>query len=246
MELRYCPVNDCSEGTPIAYRTSVLINSVVLGELRPANYMPHLESDPRGIDFAKWSIEQGMQAINQFVAAMRHIQWLSVKIPTALVLEVDLHRYISQMIEQSNFAYPDKLCLEFSPELLRIDPAKARIAVLDMKLLGVKTMLSDCGAYDFPLTSLINVPVDMVMLSANMTSLANDRDKPSVLNQFLGFIHSLRIDSVCEGVLNDTDLTTLGRADCIGWIPSSEYVGKFSGETDLDFRAALAQKEAQD
>ena len=113
-----------------------------------------------------------------------------------------------------------------------------------MKLLGVKTMMSGCGEKDCPITGLIDIPVDFVLVAPWLTIRTDDRDMTNVMNSFLTFLRNIPVDVIGEGVRSDTQIAALSRADCWGYIPSSAYEGSVThGRLRMTLEEAISQNE---
>lgn len=245
LALRYCAVRDCSAKAPFAYRTSTAVNSILLGRLTPNEYTFVTDRSETGIRLAEWNIREAIREIRRFEAAGRHISFLSVRCSALLAAKEDLYERVGKILSEESCTDPAKVCLEFPQSLLFSDKPEIRKSVLDMKLLGVKTMMSGCAAKDCPTAKLTEVPVDMVLLDPGMTALTNDRDKPLVLPSLVQYLRSMRLDVIAEGVTDDEQIRSLSRLDCIGYIPSRGYEGTVEYSSPvMPIEEALLQKEA--
>ena len=247
LTLKYRQVNEFSSGAPMAYRTSTYINSVVMGRLAPYEYRLATDTGETGIRRAEWSVTEAMRHITEMVKAGRKISWISVQCPARLAASVDMYRWMKRLIAQNKFEHPEMLCLEFSEDVLRTrQVAKVRLSILDMKLLGVKTMLTGGGNANCPLSRLATFPFDFVMLSPEMVRFAGSRNKPQMIPTLVAYISSMRAEVYADGISNDTERTALSRAECVGYTAARDYQGSAEIETRLlTFRAALAQKDEE-
>lgn len=247
IEIRYSQINSCYRKLPVAYRSFTYINSVVEGIISPEKYAYAADETETGVRLAKYNIKAAMKAIEKFIIAGRKIEFISVRVPAKLVLETDFYGAIKSIIDEYGFQFPDKLCLEFPRTLLFEDEEKARMAILSMKLLKVKTMMTGCGAKDSPVTPLINLPVDYLLLSDFITTLAGNRDKGTTVAAFIAFLRGLPCNIIGDGVYNDEQITALSRADCFGYIPSSGYEGSVEhGRLRMPLDEAIAQREEEE
>ncbi len=246
--LRYKQVNACDTSLPIAYRTETYIRSNALGVLRPCEYKDSCDGTMSGVRIAEWSVIEAMSHINSFVKSGRNLEWISVECPSDLALRVDVYSWLKELIRKYDFKYPEKLCLEFPVTLLSERTDITRTAVLDTKLLGVKTMLRDCGGDACPTSRLVQIPVDMVLLTHEMTELTGNRNKPDVVPTFVSYLRSMRVEVYADGVVNDEQISTLNRYDCVGYTIGKNYCGKkaLPFGRNIRFETALAQKDTED
>lgn len=226
LHLKYVQINSCDTNNPIAYRSFAIVNSVVLGHLAPKQYVSAMERTDMGIRLAEWSVEEAFGHINKLIESGKKFKWLSVRCPVRLAMEVDVYAWIKRLMDKHDFKHPEKLCLEFSSDLLRADGRLARRAVLDMKLLGVKTLVSNCGRQSCPTSQFLKVPADMALLAPEITAWTGSRNKPQFINTLIPYINSMRVQVYAAGVENDEQIRLLNRVDCVGYTVANDYKGK--------------------
>ena len=244
LEMRFSQINNCYRKLPIAYRSFTYMNSVIEGVVPPEKYSYAADGTDRGVRLSIWNIEEAMRSIEAFILAGRHIEYVTARVSPKLVLEEDFYAFIQKIIEKNGFQFPDLLCLEFPRTVLFEDEEKVRMALLSMKLLKVKTMLAGCGEKDSPITQLVSLPFDYVVLAPWLTKLTDDRSKSQVVASLSGFLRELPAMVVADGVLHDEQISLLSRADCAGYIPSPAFVGQTEhGRLRMPLEEAVAQKE---
>ena len=245
LELRYQAISDCYSKLPVAYRTETVANSVYLGTLFQADYTYATDkSSDVGVRLAKWNIITAINDINKLLALGRKPMFVTVRCPAALADEKDLYGQIKTIIERCNLSDPSKLCLEFTQSLLYLTGEQASKNIVDMKLLGVQTMVSGVGAYDCPASKLLDIPVDWCMLDKNTVALATDRNKPKVLPTFAQYLKSMNVKLMADGVTDDEQVNTLLRLDFAGVTTDKAYSGtiKYPG-SGLSFEEISLQSE---
>lgn len=244
--LRYDQVNACDTRLPIAYRTKTLIRSTALGYLTPDEYMASCADTEVGFRLAEWNVTEAMKHITRFVEEGRGLQWVSVRCPAEMAEKVDLYKWMKRLIKKNQFRYPDKLCLEFDVSLLKKKTDTTRIAILDMKLLGVKTLLVGCGGADCPTSRIVQIPVDMVMLDPSVTRWTGSRNKPQLVTSMIPYLKSMRTEVYAEGVQTDEQILQLSRCECAGYSVDPSYSGNSRTEFGMGIRRALKQKDTED
>ena len=244
--LRYDQINSCDTRLPVAYRTQTLVRSTELGYLTPDEYKNACDSSEVGFRLTEWSVVKAMKHITRFVESGRAIEWISVRCPSAMVERVDFYKWMKRLIKENKFRYPTKLCLEFDTSLLNKNTEKARLAVLDMKLLGVKTLLSGCGGADCHTSRIVEIPVDLVMLDKSVTKWTGSRNKPTLVTSIIPYLRSMRTEVYADGVLNDEQILLLNRNECVGYSTDSSYNGKSPTSRNMGVRTAFEQKDTED
>ncbi len=247
LELRFSQINSCRKKSPIAYRTFTNINSVIEGVIPPEKYAYAADETDRGVRLTKWNISAAANALKSFAEAGRHVEFLSVRVSPQIVREVDVYSYLKNLLSECGIEDPEKLCLEFPRTVFYEETEKVRSALLAMKLLKVKSMLSGCGDHDCPFSPLFSLPFDYLLLSPAITQLTDDRNKHEGAEALLMFFKSLKCELIADGLQNDDQIIALDRADAYGYIPDADYVGRVEhGELRMPIEDALPQREEVD
>lgn len=247
LEMRFSQINSCYRKLPVAYRSHTYINSVTMGVISPERYSFATDGTDRGIRLAEWNIVKAMETVKKLTSLGRNIEFVTARCPAKLLSEKDMFEWMKKLMQDNDFHTPEKLCLEFPQSLLFEDEEKMRMSVLNLKLLKVKTMMSGCGANDSPITRLIAVPVDYVLLDPTMTALVDSRNNGNAILSLIGYLRSMHIDVIGEGAVNENQIQAMSRNDCFGYIPSPNFEGKIKhGSLVMTFEEAAAQKETED
>lgn len=246
LEMRFSQINGCYKKAPRAYRGATFINSVIEGVIPPERYSYAADETDRGVRMSKWNVGEAIKAVKKFDEAGRNVEFVTARVSPRLVHEVDLYGYVKALLDENEFVTPEKLCLEFPRSIFFEDAEKARMAVLSMKLLKVKTLVTGVGENDSPITPLFNLPFDFVMLAPWMAPLTIDRSKRNAMESFLAFLRGLGCEIIAEGVKSDEQIKSLSRADCYGYIPSVSYSGEVQhGRLRMPLDEALLQSEEE-
>jgi len=245
LELKYQVISDCYSKLPVAYRGETVANSVYMGRLTEKDYTYATDtSSDVGVRLAKWNIVKVISDINQLLLLGRKPLFVSVRCPAALADEEDLYTDIKTIIAKCGLKDASKLCLEFTQSLLYLTGERASKNIIDMKLLGVQTMVSGVGAYDCPASKLLDIPVDWCMLDKNTVALAADRNKPRVLPTFAQYLKSMNVKLMGDGVTDDEQINTLLRLDFAGVTTADKYEGTIKYPfKNLSFEEISIQQE---
>lgn len=247
IEMRFSQINSCYRKTPVAYRSYTYINSVIEGIIPPERYSYAADETERGVRLSKWTLGEAVEAINKLTEAGRHIDFVTARVSPKLVNEVDFYGYIKEILDGCGFTHADKLCLEFPRTVLYEDEEKVRMAVLSMKLLKVKTMLSGFGEKDCPMTPLFNIPFDYVLLAPWLLPFTVDRNKHVAVETLITFLREIGCGIIADGAKSDEQITVLSRTDCYGYIPSPAYLGEVEhGRLRMPLDEAILQQEEEE
>ncbi len=244
LSLRYCPIYHPYRKIPIAYNTSPVVNSIMMGTLDEEQYATTAAYSDAGIKLAEWSIRRAARDLHAFAAAGRNVEFISVPVPSVMVSRCDLAYYVGSVLDEERVRTPEKLCIRFPGTLLLENKKAARTALLDLKLLKVKTLMTDCAAENCPMARLYDIPVDMVTLGPQITAMIDDRDRPQTLPALLSYLSAMGVAAICDGADDDTQLNKLYHAGAIGYMPSDVYHGAGpKTRRDLTVDEAVEQQE---
>ena len=85
LELKFFPIVDCESGLPVAYRTTVDINSVIAGVLTEKEYAPYCDRHAIGVELFRHHLQHAITAIFAFEKAKRDVRFLTVACPAEIV-----------------------------------------------------------------------------------------------------------------------------------------------------------------
>lgn len=247
LEMRFSQINHCYRRTPFAYRSYTYINSVIDGIISPERYSFAADQTDQGIRLSRWNVSEAVAAIKKFSEAGRKVDFVTARVSPKIVDQLDFYAYIKDLADGCGLEDYSKLCLEFPRTVLFEDHEKVRAAVLAMKLLKMRSMMSGCGEKDSALTPLFDIPFDYLILAPALAYKLTDRSKKSAMESLLSFMRLLGCDVICENIVNDDQISVLVRADCVGYIPSPEYQGSTDhGRLRMPLDEAVMQNGGED
>lgn len=235
LELRFVPIVSCETGFPVAYKTKTQINSNIMGTLTEEDYTNITDRMDCGTELLKHSLQHVLTAVAKFEEKFRNVSFFTVRCPVGIADNQRLYDTLSAVLKKNPLIKPEKICLEFPPELLEKDVETAKKCLNDAKLLKVRTLIGECGKEGFPLTRLIDITPDVVILDKEATKWAGDRNKPRLLTSMIAYLGSMGISVLATG--NEKQRKAMRTTDCIGFI--------YDDEKTLSLEEALAQKEEE-
>lgn len=250
IEMRFAQINTVYPPEPVAYRSFTYLNSVTAGVTGPELYAPLSDASEAGIKLAKWNITHALRAARKMQLAGRRIQFVTARCPYEICFEGSLYDTVKALAEEQGLS-PETICLEFPSGTLRVkrtqERQQIRQAFLDMKLLGVKTMISGIGDSDISPAEFFEIPADLYVLDPSITSMAAGKIKGASVAALAAFLKSLSAEIVGDGVYNDSQMNALLKNDCRYYIPSSGYRGSVQhGSLRMKLEEAIAQHVEED
>lgn len=244
LQLSFTRIYNLHTGYPIAYRTDTTLFSTVCGELSQKDYAAEIEGTTIGTNLTLKNIKKAIKCIKKFKENDRKVLWISVKSTASFLTDNDVHATLTKVFAEMKFDEADKLCLEFDRAICFADREKVQKGIADLKVLGVRSMIGDFDQNNFPMTALTTLPVDIVVLSPEITAIGQDRNKVGVLPALIRFVRSMNISVVAAGIETDDQIREMNKAECIGFIADENYRGKFELVKEKnDFLSVLNDKE---
>lgn len=247
LEMRFSQINNCYKKLPFAYRSYTYVNSVIDGIISPERYSFAADQTEQGIRLSRWNVENAAYSIRKMNSAGRHVEFITARVSPKIIDQVDFYAYIKELADGCRLNDYSQLCLEFPRTVLFEDHEKVRGAVLALKLLKIKSMLSGFGESDSAVTPLMDIPFDYVVLAPALTPKMTDPSKKAAMESFMSFIRLLGCDIIAENATDDDLINVLLRADCAGYIPSPDYHGTAEhGRLRMPLDEALLQNDSEE
>lgn len=198
LELRFFPYVAMDAGS-MAYRTETIIHSVILGSLTEKDFGRVVDKRECGLTLFEHTIQHLINAFWKLDKEDSKIEFFSVRCPAVVVRNYSLYEIITQILAKNPGFPSNRLCIEFHSDILNGDKEKAATAMKDLKLLQVKSLIVDSGEDDFPLSRLVTVTPDYLLLSEEATKWAGNRNKPRFLSSMIDYVRSMDVKVFATG-----------------------------------------------
>ena len=219
IEFRFFPIVDFEDGVEIAYRTEIEIRSLLIGDMNEKFYERTVEDKNCGVTFFRHATERAIRVIKTLKRGGKDVKFVSIKCPASLVEKIDFYETLKEILKKNTGFDKSKLCIEFSSSVLDKNEEKTRIAIADVKALGVKTAIRGCGEKDFTVTKLAEVSPDIAYIDKTLTEWADDRNKPRFFVSFVAFVKNVVSEVIIEGEDKYRKLTR--NTDCDGFLSTT-------------------------
>ena len=216
LEPVFYPIMEVDGNSPIAFRSSTIIHSIIIGDLNEENYIHVSDNRLCGIELLKHNLQHAIASIKAFDKANKRLDFVAVRCPSQFIEKTSLYEVVKVVLEHNPSIDPSRIVVEFPENLMDIDEKKVKDAILDMKLLKVRTALQGVGKEDFKISRLLSVPVDLAFLDKSACDWAGDRNKPQVFNALLSYIKAMGVDSIAQG--NDEKKKEMHFSEAIGFM----------------------------
>lgn len=199
LEPVFYPIVPVDGVQPIAFRSATTINSIIMGVMKQDDYSPVSDNRLCGTELFKHNIQHAIASLKAFDKAHKRCDFIAVRCPAQLIEKMELFEVVKGVLQKNPSVDPSRICVEFTENLIDLDTEKAKYAVLDMKLLKLRTALVGVGKEESKVSKLVSLPVDLAIIDKEATKWAGDRNKPQLFNSLLSYIKSMGVDSIPEG-----------------------------------------------
>ncbi len=222
IDLQVAVIRRCDTDEPRGCVARAVINSLALGTLTPAAYLPVTDADPVGLALTARLIGKCLAAVDA-AGAGAGLTPAVLHAPISLLAEKEPERWLSTVLSGAPGADPKALCLCFDARLLTAYGAEAREALLHLKRAEVALAVRGCGADDVPLAPLMRLPVDYAFLAPEATALAGDRVHNGALAGLVSYLTGMGQAVIAEGVTSEGQRRALDSMECCGYLPSEAW-----------------------
>jgi len=205
---------------------------MLMGELNENAYTYVTDKRACGVDLFKRALAHAIKTIKVFEKNGRDFAFIAIRCPAEFAENELYLQAVKAILEENKGIDASKLCLEF-PNAMIEKGEQGKYAILNAKLLGVKTCMTDCGSENFPAAKLTEISPDYVLLNQDATKWAGDRDKPQLFKSLIAYIKSMGCDVIahCE----QSNLQQMRGSYCFGYTDTSAK--------PINFTEALNQQE---
>lgn len=223
LALQFVGVFDGYSECPVAYRAHTALFTTETGVLDDLSDFAEQEV---GVRLTLRNLAHGIRSMQALLDAGRSTRWIGVEASASLLLEDDVYTLLGDVLRAEHCECAERICLEFPPYVMGYDRTKVSQSFADIKALGLQIALAPVTA-EFAMSSLMDVPVDYVVLSPALTALATDRNRAGVLAAVIGLLKTMDVSVVAEGVSGDDEIRELTTVECFGFVPTTAYRGEF-------------------
>jgi diguanylate cyclase (GGDEF)-like protein len=216
LRLEYQPVADLVTGAVLGVEALVRWQHPTLGLLPPCDFIP-LAEETGAIDaLGCWVLQSALHQAAEWRATVAYCAdlWVSVNLSTYQLSDPVSLRAIRRILMDPAVA-TDKVVLEITETALAADADGAVAALGALKQLGVRLAIDDFGTGFSSLSTLADLPVDILKIDGSFVS-GHHTGSPSVpmLEGILGLAHKLSLEVIAEGIEDQEQLDLLRTLGC--------------------------------
>ena len=207
-----------------------------LGMVPPTRFIPIAEDSGLIIQIGDWVLREACRQAAEWHRAGLSPLLIAVNLSAVQFKRGDLVQSVSQALDESGLD-PALLELELTESILIQDTDNVLVTIRRLKALGIKLSIDDFGTGYSSLTYLRRFNLDKLKIDQSFVrDIDNNPDDEAIVRAIIQMAHSLKLQTIAEGVENTRVLSHLRALDCDqeqGYhfsrpLPATEFVAYFT------------------
>lgn len=213
-EVYYQPILDVESGRFVTAEALLRLNDSPLGSISPAEFIPIAEECGLIIRMTYLVLEKVCRVTRRLLDLGLEMEGINVNISAVQFTQPDLVEKITEIVNRCNAPFP-MLKLEITESTLAENSAVVNDFINKMHGFGVRIGLDDFGTGYSNLTSVTDLPLDVVKLDKSLvwSAVSNQRSSIIVQNLTRAF-RQLGITVLAEGVETEEQSRFVTRCGC--------------------------------
>jgi diguanylate cyclase (GGDEF)-like protein/PAS domain S-box-containing protein len=214
--LHYQPQMEIGSGRVIGMEALLRWRNPELGEVVPARFIPVAEDCGLIVPIGTWVMEEACRQAQRWRQAGWPDLTMSVNLSALQFRRAGLVEMVAGALKRSGLP-PHLLELELTESILLQDVENTLDTVRRLKALGVQLSIDDFGTGYSSLSYLKRFAVDRLKIDRSFVRDINtDPDNAAIVRAVIQLAHSLRLDTIAEGVETQEQLAFLRQEGCRG------------------------------
>jgi EAL domain-containing protein (putative c-di-GMP-specific phosphodiesterase class I) len=183
------------------------------GVVGPDDFIPSLEESGMILDVGAWVLDEACRQSRIWMDQGRSVN-VSVNV-SGRQLEGDALVDQVKAAVRHHAISADLLTIELTESVLMRDTAAALKQLKELKEIGVRIAIDDFGTGHSSLAYLRQFPVDSIKIDRTfITGISESREGRALIRTFVQLGKALKINTVAEGIENDSQLIMLREEQC--------------------------------
>jgi diguanylate cyclase (GGDEF)-like protein len=213
-ELHYQPQCVPDSGRIVAVEALIRWPHPVLGLVSPDRFIPLAEETGLIAPIGRWVLRTACRQLQAWHAAGHTRLVMAVNLSARQFLTQDIPQLVREALEEHGLP-AHALELELTETALMHNADAVRSTLQALKELGVALALDDFGTGYSSLNHLRRFPIDAIKIDKSFTAeMASSDDTTAIVRAIVAMARSLGVQTVAEGVENETQLRFLAALQC--------------------------------
>lgn len=211
--LEYQPRVDLASGCVESVEALVRWNHPERGIIPPSAFIPVAEASGLVVPLGAWVLEHACEQAQRWAASGRPLR-VAVNFSTQQIVRGDVVALVRHVLAESTLP-ASLLEIEVTESLVAADPARAALALGELRGLGVRIALDDFGAGMSALGHLRAAPFDSVKIARSLVhGVGSDAASGALVDAVLAAARGLSLAAVAVGVETEAQADYLRERGC--------------------------------
>lgn len=213
-EFQYNPVYSCVQSRFARAETSIRLFVPQIGPVSAAEFLPLAEDSGQIVEFQYYAIEKTCAVIRELMDQGVEFESIALPISAILFFQMDMVDQVGALMEKYHLP-PKKLAFKINESVLTTAYVNANIAMQELSDLGVELVLSNFGTGYSGISSILDLPVDVVKLERMFIwQLEISERSECLIEGLVGIARKLGLKVIAEGVETENQLQKLSQFGC--------------------------------
>lgn len=212
--LFYQPIVDLQSGRVRAVEALVRWNHPERGLVFPNDFIPAAEASGWIVPIGEWVLNRACHALPTWNHIGNEPLRISVNVSLRQLFDPRFVTVVRKALDESKID-PQQLTLEVTESLYSEDSAERTEVLSELRRIGVKIAIDDFGTGYSALSSLRDMPVDVLKIDKSFVDhIADSAEAAHLVQMILQLAHDFRISTVAEGAENVRQVQMLRAMGC--------------------------------
>jgi diguanylate cyclase (GGDEF)-like protein/PAS domain S-box-containing protein len=211
-EVHYQPVVELAGETIVGAEALVRWREAGGEPAPPADFLAVAEESGLIVSLGRWVLEQSCHEAVRWGTGPAPSLSVAVNVASRQLADATFPSDVAAVLASSGLR-PDRLIVEVTESALLDEGQVTNSAIAELKRLGVRVALDDFGTGYSSLSHLRRFPIDVLKIDRSFIAGidGDNRDERALVRSIIRLAHSLRLETVAEGIERPEQLELLRR-----------------------------------
>lgn len=213
-EFYYNPVYCRSQDAFTRAESSIRLFVQGVGPVSASEFIPLAEDSGQVVEFQYYAIEKVCALIRELLDGGVEFESIALPVSAVFFFQMDMAEKVGELLER--YAVPvKKLAFKINESVLTTAYLNANIAMQELSDLGVELILSNFGTGYSGISSILDLPVDVVKLERMFVwQLEISERSGCLIEGLISIANKLGLKIIAEGVETENQLQKLEEYNC--------------------------------
>ena len=215
LSVHYQPVVDLESMEAVGLEALLRWHHPVRGVVGPSEFLPPIANSQIIEDLGRWVLEQSCRDVAGLLLRHTTLDYLAVNVAPRQLSDPEFATFVLTSLREAGVS-PRHLVLEITEVDIVDDIHAARETLVSLRAQGVRVAIDDFGTGYATLTSLRQLPVDILKIDRTFVAGVEDSDDDArIIASVAALAASIGLEPVAEGVETQAQADAVRALGCI-------------------------------